>query len=274
MKKIIKDYRVESAEAFLPGIIKIFSILIILSLQSAYAQPVRLSFTPEIKLYASEAGYPHLLNSSMLMDSDIRYFNTNPDTTIAQDTSAAEDTTGFPVETKVQLLPDKISFMEKFLWGQNGFLRRVGVAAPLTPQSRRSELEVRRTMLTAHMIGGFTTLGLMIAASYYGQRIIDGHQNFRGTHQSLVGATIAAYSLTGLLAILSPPPLIRRDEESTITIHKTLAWVHFAGMVVTPILGNMIGGRRHFNMSKAHVHQISAYLTTAAFASAMIVITF
>jgi hypothetical protein len=239
-------------------------VLTVLLTQAINAQPKRFSFKPEIKPAFAFSNFP-----------DLAFYKAYPDTSISQDTTTvSEDTTGFPVETKPQLLPDKISFMERFLWGENGFLRKTGIASPLSPESRKSELQVRRTMLTAHQIGGFTTLGLMLASCYYGQKIIDGHRNFRGTHQGFVTATIASYSLTGLLAVLSPPPLIRRDEESTTSIHKTLAWIHFAGMIATPILGNMIGGRRNFNIDRAHVHQIAAYATTAVFTAAMVVMTF
>ena len=177
-------------------------------------------------------------------------------------------------DTKPKLLPDKMSIMESFLWGENGLTRKIGLVNDLSPEEREHELGIRRTMLTAHQIGGFATLALMLAADYYGQRRIDGHRNAGDTHQTLIAATIVSYSATALLAILSPPPLIRRDEESTTTLHKTLAWFHVAGMILTPILGSMIGGRRHFNVDKAHYHQISGYITTALFASAMIVVTF
>ncbi|MGE5499755.1 MAG: hypothetical protein ACM3Q2_16915 [Syntrophothermus sp.] len=239
-------------------------VLTALLTQKTNAQPERFSFKPEIPAPAAFSNLPDFIS-----------FKIYPDTSIAQDTSEVSgDTTGFPVETKPQLLPDKISFMEKFLWGENGFFRKTGITSPLAPESRKNELQARRTMLTAHQIGGFTTLGLMLASCYYGQKIIDGHNNFRGTHQAFVTATIASYSITGLLSVLSPPPLIRRDEESTTSIHKTLAWVHFAGMIATPILGNMIGGRRNFNIDRAHVHQIAAYATTVVFTAAMVVMTF
>ena len=198
------------------------------------------------------------------------------DTTKSQKISDEKDTLSFEsfTETQPKLLPDKMSFMERGIWGENGLVRKLGIASPLTPDVREHELKVRRFMLTAHQIGGFTTLGLMLAAAYFGQRVIDGHTNLGDTHQMLVTATIFSYSLTGLLAVLSPPPLIRRDEESTTTIHKTLAWIHVAGMIVTPILGSLIGGRRHFNIDKAHYHQIAGYITTAVFATSMIVVTF
>ena len=174
---------------------------------------------------------------------------------------------------KRKLLPDNMSFMEKGLWGENGILRTTGIASPLTPESRKSELALRRTMLTAHQIGGFVTLASMITTVYFGQKVIDGNYGYFRNHLMFVKTTIISYSATGLLAVLSPPPLIRRGEVSTTTIHKTLAWVHFAGMVLTPILGKSIG--RHSTSSEiARFHQASAYITTAAFAASLIVITF
>jgi hypothetical protein len=178
----------------------------------------------------------------------------------------------FPRPSVHRLLPNNMSFMEKGLWGENGFLRSAGLASPLTPQSRASELSLRRTMLSIHQIGGFVSLGMMMSATYTGQKIIDGNPGYRSYHKGFVAGTIATYSFTGLLSILSPPPLIRRDEFSTTTLHKTLAWVHAAGMIITPILGSMIG--RNSDVKRERVHQVSAYITTAVFAASMITVTF
>jgi hypothetical protein len=177
---------------------------------------------------------------------------------------------------KRKLIPTNASYMEKFLWDEDGLFRNMGLASPLTPEVRKSELSLRRNMLTAHLIGGFVTLGSMITACYYGQKMIDDGgklRSNRSNHQLFVTVTIASYSATGLLAVLSPPPMIRRDEISTTTIHKTLAWVHFLGMVVTPIIGASL--HRNATTSQiAHFHQASAYITTAALAASLIVITF
>jgi hypothetical protein len=200
-------------------------------------------------------------------------------------------TDSIPPAPKRKLLPDNMSFMERGLWGEQGVLRGIGIASPLTPEVRKHELGIRRTMLTVHQIGGFVTLGLMGTALYYGQQILNnpgklrssrisiynhdpyGNNYYTPIHQTLVTATIISYAATGLLAVLSPPPLIRRNEVSTTTIHKTLAWVHFAGMVVTPILGMSL--RHSLNPDQmARFHQISAYITTATFAASMIIITF
>ncbi len=177
--------------------------------------------------------------------------------------------------TKLKLLPDNMSWFERTMWGEDGVLRSVGIASPLTPEVRKSELGVRRTMLTMHQIGGFVTLGLMAGAVVYGQRYLDNFQrNDRSLHQTFVTATIVSYGLTAALAAFSPPPFIRRNEISTTSIHKTLAWIHFAGMIVTPILGSMINRRGTDFLAQARLHQVSAYITTAVFTAAMVVMTF
>ncbi len=118
---------------------------------------------------------------------------------------------------KRKLIPTNASFMEKYLWDEDGLFRNMGLASPLTPEVRKSELSLRRGMLTAHLIGGVITLGSMYTAIYYGQKMINGNnaKSYRSNHQLFVTATIVSYSATGLLSVLSPPPMIRRDEVST-----------------------------------------------------------
>lgn len=188
-----------------------------------------------------------------------------------------EDSTAQPVQAK--LLPDNLSFIERSFWGEHGLFRSTGLA-PLTPESRKAELGLRRTMLTAHQIGGFVTLAAMLTTCYYGQRVIDGRRDLGDTKSTLAGITVLSYSVTGLLALLSPPPMLRRDEQSTTNTHKLLAWAHVAGMILTPILANNIHERapgthkQIWNMDKAHFHQVSGYITTALFTAAMLTVTF
>lgn len=200
------------------------------------------------------------------------------DTTIEESSPEGDTLTE---EEKPKLLPDNISFGEKLFWGENGILRGIGIASPLTPEVRKHELTVRRAMLTMHQIGGFLALASMIGTAWTGQRTIDlpRNRNLRDAHQKMIAITITTYSITGLLAILSPPPLIRRDDGGTTTIHKTLAWFHVAGMILTPILGSMVSqrgvkGSLGINVDRAHFHQYAGYITTAIFAASMIVITF
>lgn len=236
------------------------AVLSVLSIQAVLAQENSSLFVQETPLQASPMFKPDVDLRSQLILDQISY---------DRDLALADS---FPRPTVRRLLPVNISFMEKTLWGENGFFRTTGLASPLTPESRASELKLRRGMLVAHQLGGFVTLGLMMSAAYTGQKIIDGNSGYRPYHQGFVAGTIATYSVTGLLALLSPPPMIRRDEFSTTTIHKTLAWVHVAGMIVTPILGSMIG--RNSSLKKEHVHQFAGYITTAVFAASMITVTF
>jgi hypothetical protein len=167
------------------------------------------------------------------------------------------------------LLPDVLSPGERMLWGPHGLMRSVG-AFPLTEESRERELVLRRAMLNAHQIGGFLTLGSMMATAYCGQMILNGESGYGVAKGILVTTTIAGYFTTALLSLLTPPPVIRRPGWNSVSTHKALAWVHFTGMIVTPILGGLIEDDKDVRT----LHQVSGYATTAAFAGAMFVITF
>ncbi len=177
--------------------------------------------------------------------------------------------------TSISLLPNKLSMLEKGLWGEKGLFRAIGLA-PLTPQARERELKLRRTMLSLHQLGGFTTLGLMAVSGYYGKKAFDGDNSAINKHRSLVRATIASYTLTALLALTSPPPLVRREKgEGSLSIHKTLAWIHSAGMIATAILGRQVRESKtidDYNRLKK-IHMGVAITTFTALASAMIIIT-
>lgn len=180
------------------------------------------------------------------------------------------------VVRRPRLQPENLGFFERNLWSENGLFRTMGIAAPLTPESRKSELKLRRTMLVAHQTSGFVTLGLMLTTVYYGQKVInDGDRtlSLRRTHIGFADATIATYSLTALLSLLSPPPTIRRDEMSTLSYHRALAWIHVTGIIITPIIAAIAKQRGANDISILHIHQVSGYITTTAFAASMIVIT-
>lgn len=175
-------------------------------------------------------------------------------------------------DTTINLLPERMSIVEKGLWGKKGFFRITGIA-PLTPEARERELKFRRTLLSAHQLGGFITLGLMAASGYYGKKVYDGKFQFVNRHRTLVRATIASYTFTGLLALMSPPPLIRRSEGS-VKIHKALAWIHSTGMIATAILGRNVRYSTNvddYNRLKK-IHMGVAIATFTSLASAMIVI--
>lgn len=241
--------------------IGLIAVLAVLSVQSMLAQEDSLLLVQETPPQPSQMSRPQTDFRTPSILDQVPY---DPDLVLPD---------SFPRPVTRRLLPNNMSWMERGLWGEDGLLRSAGLASPLTPQSRTSELSLRRGMLVAHQIGGFVTLGLMVSAAYAGQKIIDGNRGYQPYHQAFVAGTIASYSVTGLLAVLSPPPLIRRDEISTTTIHKTLAWVHAAGMIITPILGSMIG-RRSSSVQKEHIHQLSGYITLTTFTASLITVTF
>ncbi len=174
---------------------------------------------------------------------------------------------------KRRLLPKNISLMERAFWGENGVFRATGIA-PLTPESRKEELEVRRIMLTAHQTAGITTLGLMIATVIVGQRYIDGDFTLYDTKRRLGNATVIAYMTTAAFSLFSPPPAVRRDEWNSISTHKLFAVIHFTGMILTPILANRIASSSGDYNQKVRIHQTAAYITTAAFSASIISLAF
>ena len=192
---------------------------------------------------------------------------------------AQPDTLPVSVVRRPRLQPENLGFFERNLWSENGLFRSLGIASPLTPESRKSELKLRRTMLVAHETSGFVTLGLMLTTIVYGQKVINQINDkspslsLRRTHIGFADATIATYSLTALLSLLSPPPVIRRDEMSTLSYHRALAWIHVAGIIITPIIAALAKRRGASYESTLRIHQVSGYITTTAFAASMIVIT-
>ena len=184
------------------------------------------------------------------------------------------------VVRRPRLQPENLGFFERNLWSENGLFRTMRIASPLTPESRKSELKLRRTMLVAHETSGFLTLGLMLTTVVYGQKVINQINDqspslsLRRTHIGFADATIATYSLTALLSLLSPPPVIRRDEMSTLSYHRALAWIHVTGIIITPIIAALAKRRGASYESTLRIHQVSGYITTTAFAASMIVITF
>lgn len=196
---------------------------------------------------------------------------------------SAEDSTRRP---GLRLVPEGLSPVESILWGENGLLRSTGIA-PLTPQSRMTELKVRRAMLTAHQLAGYVTLGLLIPTIIQGQKDLKNwsdassglapfSRSINRSHKSLGEWTFISYMTTASFAILAPPPLIRRDDWDTIKWHKTLAWIHFTGMIALPILGSLAYHAQTAEQAKTlrTIHQITGYTTAAAFSFSMLILTF
>lgn len=168
------------------------------------------------------------------------------------------------------LLPARLGPMESLMWSEHGLMRKT-FDLPLTPEERQKEMKARRNMLAFHQIGGFATLAALAATVVLGQIAYNGDESMGPVHGAMAMTAVTLYFTTATLAIFTPPPTIRRKEWSTVSTHKLLATIHFSGMLLTPFLGSMVADNRR---DLRTIHLVSGYVTTAAFAGAMVAVTF
>ena len=184
----------------------------------------------------------------------------------AFDSLMMEDTT----TVAAPLLPARLGPMESVMWSEHGLMRKT-FDLPLTPEGRQKEMTTRRNMLAFHQIGGFATLAALAATVALGQLTYNGDESMGPVHGAMAITAVTMYFTTATLAIFTPPPTVRRNEWSTVSTHKLLATIHFSGMVLTPLLGGMVADNRR---DLRTIHLVSGYVTTAAFAGAMVAVTF
>ena len=172
------------------------------------------------------------------------------------------------------LLPDHMLITQRVFWGKKGLMRLTG-ALPLTTEGRSKELNIRRTMLKLHQIGGFVTLAGFLAQGIIGSQLYkaqgEDYVRLRSLHETMSKAVTISYATTALLSLTTPPPAVgQRRGLSTIKLHKYLAVVHMVGMIATNVLGNRILK----NPELKPYHRTAAYTTFAAFTTAIIVLKF
>jgi hypothetical protein len=169
-----------------------------------------------------------------------------------------------------KLLPEKMIFTQRMLWGEKGLMRH-GSRFELTPEKRQNELKLRRGMLIAHQITGFTTLGGMVAQGIVGAKLYNGSENLKGAHEGLAALVNTTYFTTAGLALFSPPKM-KSDNKgySSIKVHKALAAIHLTGMLAT----NILAGQLESHPNLRPYHRAAAFTTFAAFAASMIIIKF
>ena len=175
-------------------------------------------------------------------------------------------------EEIMPLLPDKMLFTQRILWGENGLVRKAKLA-PLTPMQRSREIELRRKMLVAHQALGYVTLASMIAQGILGGQLYNcdscpsGEYNrLKQAHETMAAVVNVSYFTGAGLSLFAPPPLINRTEKglSSARAHKWLASIHFSAMVATNLLAE----------SDTELHRIAAYTAFGSFATATLVLTF
>lgn len=168
-----------------------------------------------------------------------------------------------------ELLPERIIFTQKIFWGENGILRKTGIA-PLNLENREKELKLRRSMLKTHQILGYFTLGAMVAQGFIGGELYnatgDRYNSLYKTHKNMSKVVNAGYFTGAALSLFSPPPLVNKKTKgfSSIKAHRFLSNIHFSAMVIT----NMVSD------SNKKAHKAAAYTTFASYATAVIVFKF
>jgi hypothetical protein len=169
------------------------------------------------------------------------------------------------------IAPKKMLFTQQLIWGNNGiFKNRYGsIEDPI--ERRKIDLRIRRKMLQIHQIGGFVTLGGMVAQGIVGSQLYNGSYKLKQTHEALGAAINLTYGLTAINALFTPPSTFKRDKKLTsIRLHKWLAIVHMSGMLATNILASQIEN----NPSLKPYHRAAAYTSFFSLAAAMVVIKF
>ena len=145
------------------------------------------------------------------------------------------------------------------------------------------ELSRRRSMLQLHQLGGFATVGAMVATAAVGQLNYNdkyGGGGYTGryivTHRWLGIGTTAIFTATGLLAVLAPSPLAKPLRLDTVTVHRVAMAVAAAGILAQIILGPITASKEGQPSQRdfAFAHLIVGYTTLAATATGFAVLVF
>ena len=164
------------------------------------------------------------------------------------------------------LIPKRMIFTQRALWGNKGLLRKFGIFS-LNVEQREKELKLRRSMLKIHQIIGYLTLAGMVTQGFLGGKLYNNwERGLYNTHKTVGNLTSISYFTGAGLSLFAPPPLINKKTKglSSIKAHKYLASVHFSAMLATNIFKNR----------NQQIHKISAYTAVGSFAAAVLVFNF
>ncbi len=149
----------------------------------------------------------------------------------------------------------------------------------------QARLERRTEMLKIHQRLGLITVIPMAAAlitgpsakakGKNGQPITEPTSANLDFHIALGGATTGLYFATAYYAIFAPR-IPNNPKHGAIRLHETLAFVHFPGMILTPVLGIMAYKQENAG-EKVHgiasLHGTVAYITTAAYGASIVAVS-
>lgn len=167
--------------------------------------------------------------------------------------------------TEVELLPDSMIFTQRLLWGEKGLMRSTNLL-PLSVENREKEMKIRRKMLLAHQVVGYTTLAGMITQGILGVKLYNGQGKYREAHEVIGNLTTASYFTGAGLSLFAPPPLISVKNKglTSIKAHKWLASVHFSAMIATNLLAE----------SNTKYHRAASFTLFGSYALAVLAFKF
>jgi hypothetical protein len=141
----------------------------------------------------------------------------------------------------------------------------------------QAKLNKRTHMLTIHQRLGLITAGALAATVITGTSIEEStNSSTRNLHAALGSATAGLYLTTAYFAIRAPK-ISGEKTRGPIRLHKTLAWIHGPGMILTPVLGALAfqqvrRGQEVHGIASAHAPV--AYVTAIAYGAAILSVSF
>jgi len=135
-------------------------------------------------------------------------------------------------------------------------------------------LDKRSHMLKLHQRYGLIALAPLLATVLTGSGAHDKNSSTgsRNLHAALGITAVTFYSISAYYAIAAPR-IEGTEVKGHIRLHKALAWVHGAGMILTPILGALAYQQKQ-NGEKVHgiasAHGTVAVTTVIAYGAAIL----
>ncbi|MFT6206062.1 MAG: hypothetical protein ACI9V1_003290 [Spirosomataceae bacterium] len=173
-------------------------------------------------------------------------------------------------ESPIPLLPERMLFTQRALWGENGAFRKIGIAPKIiTAETRARELKARRVYFRLHQGIGIATAVGMVVQGYLGTKIYNPETyttKLNNWHKGNAQFVNIAYVSTALLSFTAPPPAVNRKKFDNIKLHKYLSIVHLSGMVTTNVLAERI--KRDYVVNK-RLHRAAAFTAFGAYAAAI-----
>lgn len=178
-------------------------------------------------------------------------------------------------------LPKTMTRWEHMMWGKEGLIRK-HIYDPGDPVK---EMRLRVKMLQTHQKLGLLTLAMLSNQSWMGWELNDGIESgnrdlaLQKRHRVLGMSTFAVYMTTAGFSLFAPPAQKKKKGLYSIKLHKTLAWIHFTGMLIQPWLGIYAGKANQYAIFRDNnisgddlraLHNTIGMVTTVSFSLAFL----